>query len=531
MPTDLRVSPPRLLAIFARHRPDWRAVVTPFGSRSYKALHENTNRLANHFVAAGLEVGDRLLLLCANRPEFVEVMVAGDRAGVSIIPLVHDLKPPELRHVIRDSAAQAFLVDASLEHSVAAVVDEVTATKLRLAVAGSLHGFERYDDALAAASPDSTPRRARGFPIYYTSGTTGRPKAVRTRPDLSPLTPVLPQIYDFRQGEDSLLCPFPLFQPGVFNLAVATPLACGATVHLLAEARVGPILETIAREKISHAHLSPYVFHLMRAMGEEQLARYDLSSLRCVIHGGAPCPVDLKHWVMSRLGPIVTEYYAASEGGGTWITGTEWLGKPGSVGKPLPELDVRIIDEAGNVCPAGTTGLVYFKSPRDFRFEYLGDRAKTEAAYRGDHFTVRDIGYLDEDGYLFLVGRDADIANVNEDNVYPEEIDQALEDHPGVAEALTFSIPAEDKGEKIVSLVRPRVPDDVGDDLRKMLFEHCERNLARYKWPAVIEIVDTLPRSVIGKKQRYRARQLFLDRAAPPRREEHRGSDSTVVGE
>lgn len=505
MPAD-----PRLLAIHARRRPQQRAVVTPFGSRNYRDLHLNANRLANLFIETGLEPRDSLLLLCGNRPEFAEVMIGAERAGLSVIPLVYDLKPPELRHVIRDSAAQACVVDASLDHNVVAVRGELTGIKLRLVIAGAIDDFDRYDDAVAAASSRSPPPRARGFPIYYTSGTTGRAKGVRTRPDLSPMVQLVPRIYGFRQSGDRLLCPFPLFQPGNFNLAVATPLAFGATVHLLSDAAPLAVLEVIARERITHAHISPYLFHLLHEIGETHLARYDVSSLRCVVHGGAPCPVDLKRWAIGWLGPIITEYYAASEGGGTCITSAEWLRKPGSVGKPR-DVDVRIIDDADAPCPRGKAGLVCFRRPLDFRFEYLGDPASTEAAYRGDYFTVGDIGYLDDDGYLFLVGRDAEIANVNEENVYPEEIDQALATHPWVADALSFSVPAEGTGEKIVSLIRLRVQHVAPEAARRALFEHCERNLARYKWPAVIEFAEMLPRSIMGKKQRYRARQQFLE--------------------
>lgn len=480
---------------------------TPTGQRTFAALEEGIRRLGHLLIARGLVPGDCVLLLCGNRPEYVEAALAAERTGLSIVPVVYDLKPGELRHIFTESGAKACILDVALDHSLGALPDLLDGCRLRLSVGGEYPGFDRYKAALAAAPSGPLPPRGNGFPVHFTSGTTGRPKGVVKR--LGPATPLarlLPELYGFRDAGDRYLFPIPLFHSGVFSMAVAMPLVAGATVYLLPKPDPVAVLQAIQEHRITHAYLTTYLFHQMREMTDWP---FDTSSLRCILHGGAPCPVGLKSWAIATFGPIVNEYYGGTEGGGICISADEWRRKPGSVGRPIADLDVRILDDEGRPCPTGTPGFVYFRSTPETRFAYLNDPIKTAAAHRGDHFTLRDIGYLDDEGYLFLVGRDAEIVNSTGYNVYPEEVDQVLAGHPDVAQAVTFAIPVAGKGEALAALCIMRDPRRPHDEVCRSLFAHCRANLAEYKRPVGFKFTDSIPVSVTGKKNRLQAGRLY----------------------
>ncbi|WP_257816864.1 AMP-binding protein [Phenylobacterium sp. J367] len=293
--------------------------------------------------------------------------------------------------------------------------------------------------------------------MLYTSGTTGRPKGVYKR---SP-EPVLPQgpgtyaAYD--PGVDVALCCGPAYHAAPLLMDVRWPLASGVPIVMMEKFDPEEALRLIERHRVTHTHMVPTMFQRLLQLPADIRDRYDVSSLKMVIHGAAPCPVATKRAMIAWLGPVLTEYYAATEGGGGFvITSQEWLNKPGSVGRLDPNQGARVLNEDGHPCPPGQVGKVYLRADPGSRFSYYKDAAKTDALFEGDHFTLGDMGYLDGDGYLFLTGRTAELIISGGVNIYPQEIDNVVSLHPAVADVCTIGAPNEEWGEEVRSVVELR---------------------------------------------------------------------------
>jgi long-chain acyl-CoA synthetase len=257
-------------------------------------------------------------------------------------------------------------------------------------------------------------------------------------------------------------------------------------------------LALIESHRITHTHMVPTMFVQLLKLPEEVRGRYDVSSLRHVLHGAAPCPVHIKHALIDWLGPVVFEYYAATEGTGTMVDSNTWLSRPGTVGR-VPEAQVKIADENGNELPRTEIGTVFLRAPDVGRFEYFHAKEKTESAYRGDYYTLGDVGYMDEDGFLFLTDRSADLIISGGVNIYPTEIDAVLVAHPMVADSATIGIPSDEWGEEVKSIVELVTGAMPSRDLEAELIEFTRNRLAHFKCPRTIDFVDTLPRQDNGK--------------------------------
>jgi long-chain acyl-CoA synthetase len=268
-------------------------------------------------------------------------------------------------------------------------------------------------------------------------------------------------------------------------------------------------LRLIQEHGITHTHMVATMFHRMLALPDEIKRRYDTASLRYILHGAAPTPVHVKKAMMDWLGPILWEYYAATEGGGTFISPEEWLRKPGSVGRPVPGQVIDIRDEDGRRLETGGVGNVYFKAPEVGRFEYFKDPAKTASAYDGDFFTLKDIGYVDEDGYLFLTGRTAEVIISGGVNIYPAEVDAALLMHPAVSDCAVVGVPDGDWGEAVKGVVLLNAGREPSEALADELIQHCRARLAHFKCPRSIDFVDDLPRHDTGKIYRRLVRDRY----------------------
>jgi long-chain acyl-CoA synthetase len=265
----------------------------------------------------------------------------------------------------------------------------------------------------------------------------------------------------------------------------------------------------------------PTMFHRLLALPAEVREAADVSSLRNVVHGAAPCPVSVKHRMIEWLGPIIVEYYAATEGTASIVDSATWLEHPGTVGRPLFPGQVMIGDEEGNQLTAGEVGLVYMYAPSDGRFAYFKDREKTDASFRGDYFTLGDIGYLDDDGYLFLTDRTANLIISGGVNIYPAEVDAVLLEHPAIGDVAVIGIPDEEWGESVLAVVELTPGHEATDALAEELLAHCRQRLANYKCPRRVDFLDRLPREDNGKiykrllRDTYRERAKERDAAAP----------------
>ncbi len=339
--------------------------------------------------------------------------------------------------------------------------------------------------------------------MQYTSGTTGRPKAVqRDLPRFDPETWVAAYSanltrYDIEPGGDAVhLVTSPMYHLSPLSFGYFS-LHLEHTVVLMEQWDAERALQLIDRYRVTDVAMVPTQLHRLMALPEEVRARYDVSSLRQVIHAAAPCPIELKQRLFAWLGPVIYEFYGASEGGGTLATPHDWLAHPGTVGRPWAGADVKVLDDDGNPVPSGTVGTVYLKLMGEFA--YKGDPEKTAANRRDDYFTVGDMGELDDDGFLYLRDRKIDMIVSGGVNIYPAEVEAALLSHPSVGDAAVFGVPHDDWGEEVKAVVEPAVGVAPSPALAAELLAHCESMLARYKLPRSIDFVDAMPRDPNGK--------------------------------
>ncbi len=499
------------LAIHARTAPERPALLCRAGDRTFGELNARANRLVRALRARGLHAGDAVALLCSNRPEFVEVLAATARAGMRVTPLNWHSNADEAGYVIDNCEARAFIADARFARVAAEAARLAPKASVHLALAGPIDGFDDYEAALSAESAADIDDPSLGGSMLYTSGTTGRPKGVfrRQAPPVRGVAVEIPRTAGFKPGEDLALCTGPLYHAAPLALNLNTPLAAGVGVYLMDGWEAEETLRLVERHRITHTHMVATMFHRLLSLPDEVKRRYDLSSLRYLIHGAAPTPVHTKRALIEWLGPVVYEYYAATEGGGTFIGPEEWLRRPGSVGRPMGDQVIEIRDDTGKRVAAGEVGSVWFKAPDVGRFEYFKDDAKTSSAYDGDFFTLRDMGYFDADGYLYLTGRTAEVIISGGVNIYPAEVDAALLSHPAVADAATVGAPNEEWGEEVRAVVQLKPGHVASHALADELVAHCRTRLAHFKCPRSVDFDADLPRHETGKIYRRLVRDRY----------------------
>ena len=379
---------------------------------------------------------------------------------------------------------------------------------------GDARGFENYESVLANGSPDVVAGSAPGISMPLTSGTTGAPKAIyRRHAYVPPYLRQLLAVTAFDRLTDVAIVPCGLQSSGVYNLGVGLPLQAGvgviiADIALTLDVDAEEILRTIQQERVSHLYLPNFIMRRLLSFPEETRRSYDLSSLKCVLHGGSAFPIPLKQALIDWLGPIVTEFYAGAEGGGTLITSTEWQLHKGSVGKPIEGL-VRIFTPDFKDAAIGSTGQIYFHAPRHQRFEYFNDPAATRDVYHGDYFTLGDLGHFDDEGYLYLTGRNSEVIDLSGSNVFPAEIDAVLLEHAAVSACAAVGIPDDVMGEVIGVVVVLRDGYSPTSELTEELLRWCRPRLT-FKCPRRIVYSREIPGSTQGKVNRKALRPLFL---------------------
>jgi long-chain acyl-CoA synthetase len=302
----------------------------------------------------------------------------------------------------------------------------------------------------------------------------------------------------------------PLYHTAVLRFGGAS-IHFGHTLVLMDKWLPEEMLQLVERHRVTTSHMVPTQFHRLLSLPEEVRARYDLSSLRHMIHAAAPCPVDVKHRMIEWWGPVVDEYYAASEGGGTLVNTEEWLAKPGTVGRPWPISEIAIFDDAGRrIEEPGVIGTVYM-AMQTGDFEYHKDRDKTAGNRIGRFFTVGDVGFLDEDGYLFLRDRKIDMIISGGANIYPAEIESVLLMHPKVGDVAVFGIPHEDWGEEVKAVVEPAEGVAPGPELAEDILAFCAGRLARFKTPRTVDFTEEMPRDPNGKLYKRKLRDPYWE--------------------
>ena len=506
---------------WAQRTPDKIALVMTGSGRSltYAQLDERSLRLAQHLRALGLRRGDVVAVVTDNCPEVYEVYWAALRSGLYVTAVNTHLSTDEMSYIVGDCGARALVVSARVE-AAARIRADIPAGH-RLAYGGDVPGFGDYDAALAAASTEPLPEQPHGDDLLYSSGTTGRPKGIKSPlPDFAVDEPgytvpeVFGRLYGFSQ-DTVYLSPAPVYHAAPLRFGGAIHVY-GGTVVMMERFDAEGALRAIQDFGVTHTQMVPTMFVRLLKLPEEVRASYDVSSLRCVVHAAAPCPVDVKRRMIDWLGPVVEEYYASTEAtGGTTISSAEWLTHPGSVGRPLFGIP-HIVKDDGTEARPGEVGTIYFENESKV-LSYHNDPAKTAEAHHPERptwTTVGDLGYLDEEGYLYLTDRMAFMIISGGVNIYPQEIEDVFSLHPEVTDVAVFGVPDEEMGERVVAFVQPAPGVEAGPALAEELTAYARDRIAHYKVPREFHFRESLPRTPTGKMVKGRLRAEYQEQYA-----------------
>ncbi|OBK20322.1 acyl-CoA synthetase [Mycobacterium asiaticum] len=489
----------------AEAHPDKPAVILhPSGTVvTFGELEARANRLAHKFRQAGLREGDAVAILMENNEHMHAVMWAARRSGLYYVPINTHLTAAEAAYIIDNSNAKAIIGSVALRDVLAGLGEQLPSglPELLLIADGDLPGWQRYQECVADQPDTPIDDEIEGDLLQYSSGTTGRPKGIKRElphlpPDQAP--GLMTALIDFWMDPATVyLSPAPLYHtaPSVWSLTVQ---AAGLTTVVLEKFDPEGTLQAIERYGVTHGQFVPAMFIRMLKLPPAVRDSYDLSSLKRVMHAAAPCPVQIKKQMIDWWGPIVDEYYASSEAhGSTLIFAEDWLTHPGSVGKAMTG-GVHILDPDGNELPPGEAGEIYFEGGNTF--EYLNDPTKT-AASRDKHgwATVGDIGYLDEDGYLYLTDRRHHMIISGGVNIYPQEAENLLVTHPKVLDAAVFGVPDDEMGQRVMGVVQTVDPDDGTEEFAEELLDWLRDRLAHFKCPRSLAFEAQLPRTDTGK--------------------------------
>jgi len=497
---------------WAEAEPHRKAIVDGSGlTLTYGELSAEVNRVSHGLrEVLGLRRGDTVACVMNNSIRMMALYLAAMQSGLYLVNVNYHLTSEEIRYIVEDCGASAVVCSQRAADVTAAAVDG----RIPLFVDGG-HPAARPWEELTEGMPAELPaERPAGSLMLYTSGTTGRPKGVK-RPlpeaDADAGARTYKWLFD-EYGMDeackSWLVSAPLYHSANLTPAAGT-LHLGGLLVIMDGWAPELFLRTVEKHGVTGTHMVPTQFHRLLQLPEEVRAAADTSTLRYVLHGAAPCPREVKERMFEWLGPVLYEYYGSTEVGTTIARPHEWLARPGTVGRPASISTLKILDESGEEVPPGTVGTVYMRQGDDV-MEYHNDPEKTRRSSRHGLLTVGDLGYVDEDGFLFLTGRSSDLIIVGGVNVYPAEIEAALLTHPQVADAGVVAAADEDLGEVPVAFVEARPGALEGDALRESINAHCAERLAKVKRPVRLHFLDALPRDPNGKL--YKAR-LSEDRA------------------
>ena len=501
---------------WAKTHPDKPAVIMAESGKhlTYRELNERSTQLAHYFRQCGMGVGSYAAVLVGNSLNSFVVFWAAHRSGLFYTPINWHLTPREIDYILEDSGARMLVVDDSYEKAGNELADKHGIQLLTLGERGSdaHHG----EDVIGAMPITELDDETEGVEIIYTSGTTGQPKGGRrplpnTHPssDSRKLSKLF-NLFDMSQETVYLSPGAPLYHAAPLRFCMAQH-RLGGTAVVMERFDAIQALSSIEQYSITHSQWVPTMFVRMLRLSEEDRNGFDLSSHRVAIHGAAACPRPVKEAMLNWWGPILHEYYGASEGGGvTHIGPDEWLQHPGSVGKPLYGVPHILDEEDGHELPPDQTGVVYFE--RGIPIEYHNDQAKTHSAHGPNGWsTVGDLGYLDDDGYLYLVDRRSNLIISGGVNIYPQEIEDVLILHPAVHDVAVIGVPNEEFGQEVKAVVQLRDQGQPSQELERTLIDYCRSALASYKCPRSVDFVDELPRTESGKLYKRRLLERYAD--------------------
>lgn len=509
--------------IHAQRIPDKPAVVMAGSGRTttYRELDENSAALARVLHDAGLRRGDVVALLSDNAPECFEVYWAAMRSGLYLTGINNHLSADEVAYIVADSGARALVVSAELGDLAVQVVRKAPDVRHRYAFGGAVPGCADYRGAIAEAG-ERLSEQPRGAEMLYSSGTTGKPKGVRLplpdhdveQPDV--LVPLFQRMYGF-EANDVYLSPAPIYHAaplrwsGVFH-------SLGATVVMMEKFDAERALAAIDEHRVTVTQMVPTMFVRMLKLPDPVRTGYDVSSLRVAVHAAAPCPIEVKQKMIDWWGPILHEYYGSTEGNGiTFIDTEQWRRKPGSVGRSALG-PVHICDDNGAELPAGQVGLVYFERA-ELPFRYHNDPDKTRAAQHPDHpnwTAIGDVGYVDEDGYLFLTDRKSFMIISGGVNIYPQEVEDVLALHPKVQDVAVIGVPDPEMGEQVKAVVQAAPAIETGEALQRELIDYVRDRIAHYKAPRSVDFAAELPRTSTGKLVKRALRDQYTSMPGHP---------------
>jgi long-chain acyl-CoA synthetase len=492
----------------AQDHPDKPAVIMAASGQqvTYRELDDRSNQLAQLLWEAGLRPGDGVTILMENNPRYFECSWAAIRSGLYFTTINRYLTAEEAAYIVNDSGAKALLTSRAMAETAGQILPLIPDTPVRLMLDGATDGFEPYEQAVAAFPAEPLAAQPRGEFMLYSSGTTGRPKGIK-RPlsglgvdeDPGAVVQLMQGLFGV-DGDTRYLSPAPLYHSAPLGFTTGTQ-ALGGTAVIMEKFDPVEAIRHLGQYEITHSQWVPTMFSRMLKLDQAERDRLDAPTHKVAIHAAAPCPVEVKRQMIDWWGPILYEYYAGTEMNGfVHCTSEQWIERPGTVGTPILGT-IHICDDDGNELPAGEPGIVYFER-EVVPFEYHGDPEKTRQAQHPQHplwTALGDVGYVDDDGYLFLTDRATFMIISGGVNIYPQEIENELIMHPKVADVAVFGVPDDDLGEQVKAVVQLAAGVDESPELVAELQRWLGERIASYKVPRSIDVRPELPRLPTGK--------------------------------
>ena len=502
--------------IHARNTPDKPAYIMAGSGETvtYRQLDDQSNRIAQLFRSLGLKAGDHVALFLENHPRYFEICWGAQRSGLIYTAISSRLTAEEVDYIVGDCGAKLFITSKYLAEKAAELAPLLKGVANRFMIDGTIAGYDSWEAAVAGFPATPIADQTAGHDMLYSSGTTGRPKGVMPVVEPQPIdfdNPLLAisrKLYGIDQNT-IYLSPAPLYHaaPLRFNMSV---MRLGGTSVIMEHFDAEEFLKLAQKHKATHTQVVPTMFVRFLKLPAEVREKYDVSSLKCAIHAAAPCPIPTKEAMIGWWGPIIWEYYAGTEGNGLTICNSqEWMAHKGTVGRAVVGT-VKICDDDGNELPAGQSGTVYFAGGRPFA--YHNDQKKTaESRHPKGWSTLGDVGYLDADGFLHLTDRKAFMIISGGVNIYPQECENLLINHPKVMDCAVFGVPNADFGEEVKAVVQPRDMADAGPALAEELIAYCKQHLSALKCPRTVDFEAELPRHPTGKLYKRLLRDRYWE--------------------